>query len=227
MKELVRKDILLQWRQGFWLVYFVVSIIYIMILLNIPEENRMVVSLVMILSDTTMLGVIFIGALVLLEKQQSVIHSLFITPLEPSRYIWSKTISLSTIAITMSILIYLPVWHLSAYTILLLFNTAFTAAIFVLIGLGMAARTETINQYFGRLMMFSFLIILPVFPYLILDRHPAFLLLPYIASLDIMLGVIHPLPLWRIATDSILLLMWGYVAYRYSINQITKFLVYA
>ena len=68
MRELLRKDILLQWRQGFWLVYFIVSIIYVIILLNIPRENRMMVSLIMILSDTTMLGVIFIGALILLGK---------------------------------------------------------------------------------------------------------------------------------------------------------------
>ncbi len=148
MRELFRKDILLQWRQGFWLVYFAISIIYIIILFNIPMENRMMVSLIMILSDTTMLGVIFIGALILLEKQQLVTHSLFITPLHPSHYIWSKTISLSLIAIAMSILVYLPVLHFSMYTLLLFFTIAFTAAIFVMFGIGIASKVETINQYF-------------------------------------------------------------------------------
>ena len=109
MKELLKKEITLQWRQGFWLIYFVFTAIYIAILLNIPEKNRMLVSLILILTDTTMLGVIFIGALVLLEKQQSVIQSLFVTPLEPAQYIWSKTISLTLIAVSMSVLIYLPV----------------------------------------------------------------------------------------------------------------------
>ncbi len=80
MKDLLIKDIQLQWRQGFWLVYFIVSVIYVLVLLNIPAENRMMVSLIMILSDTSMLGVIFIGALILLEKQQKVIHSLFVHP---------------------------------------------------------------------------------------------------------------------------------------------------
>ena len=75
MKELLKKEITLQWRQGFWLVYFVVSAIYVIVLFNVPLEKRMMVSLILILSDTTMLGVIFMGALVLLEKQQLVIHS--------------------------------------------------------------------------------------------------------------------------------------------------------
>ena len=226
MRDLVKKDILLQWRQGFWLVYFVISIVYIIILLNIPRENRMMVSLIMILSDTTMLGVIFIGALILLEKQQSVIHSLFVTPLNPSNYIWSKTISLSLIAITMSILVYLPVMHLSAYTLLLFFTVAFTAAIFVMFGLGIASRVETINQYFGRLMLVSILILLPVVPFLILGQHPAFIILPYIASLDLMLGAIKPLSTWRIILDVFLLCAWGYLEFRYSWNRVNKHLVF-
>ncbi|MCK5691528.1 MAG: hypothetical protein KAI08_01735, partial [Bacteroidales bacterium] len=80
MKLLLKKEITLQWRQGFWLVYFVFTAIYVTVLLNLPEKNRMLVSLILILSDTTMLGIIFIGALVLLEKQQAVIQSLFVTP---------------------------------------------------------------------------------------------------------------------------------------------------
>ena len=226
MKELLKKEITLQWRQGFWLVYFVFTAIYVTVLLSLPEKNRMLVSLILILSDTTMLGVIFIGALVLLEKQQDVIQSLFVTPLEPSQYIWSKTISLSLIAVSMSILVYLPVWHFTAYTLLLLATIAFTAGTFVLLGLGLAARIDTINQYFGLLMGVSMLLILPVLPYMLLEQHPIFLILPYVASLDLMLGAMNPLPIWRVLLDIVLLVVWGYIAYRYAIRRITRYLVY-
>jgi fluoroquinolone transport system permease protein len=226
MKELLKKEITLQWRQGFWLVYFVFTAIYVTVLLSLPEKNRMLVSLILILSDTTMLGVIFIGALVLLEKQQDVIQSLFVTPLEPSQYIWSKTLTLSLIAISMSILVYLPVWHFSAYTPLLLATIVFTAGTFVLLGLGLAARIDTINQYFGLLMGVSMLLILPVLPYMLLEQHPIFLILPYVASLDLMLGALNPLPVWRILLDIVLLVVWGYIAYRYAIRQVTRYLVY-
>lgn len=226
MSELLKKEITLQWRQGFWLVYFVFTAIYVTVLLSLPETNRMLVSLILILSDTTMLGVIFIGALVLLEKQQAVIQSLFVTPLEPSQYIWSKTISLSLIAISMSILVYLPVWHFNEYTLLLLACIAFTAGTFVLLGLGLAARIDTINQYFGLLMGVSMLLVLPVLPYMLLDQHPLFLFLPYVASLDLMLGALNPLPIWRIMLDICLLLAWGYLAYRYALRRVTRYLVY-
>ena len=226
MKELLKKEITLQWRQGFWLVYFVFTAIYVTVLISLPEKNRMLVSLILILSDTTMLGIIFIGALVLLEKQQAVIQSLFVTPLEPSQYVWSKTISLSLIAISMSILVYLPVWHFNEYTLLLLATIAFTAVTFVLLGLGLAARIDTINQYFGLLMGVSMLLILPVLPYMLLEQHPIFLILPYVASLDLMLGAMNPLPIWRILLDIVLLVIWGYIAYRYAIRRVTRYLVY-
>ncbi|NOR34988.1 MAG: hypothetical protein GQ579_09945 [Bacteroidales bacterium] len=226
MKQLLKKEITLQWRQGFWLVYFVFTAIYVTVLLNLPEKNRMMVSLILILSDTTMLGLIFIGALVLLEKQQAVIQSLFVTPLEPSQYIWSKTISLSLIAVCMSILVYLPVWHFTAYTLLLLACIAFTAGTFVLLGLGLSVHVDTINQYFALMMGASMLLILPVVPYMLLDQNPLFLFLPYVASLDLMLGARNPLPLWRIFLDIILLVAWGYIAYKFAIRRVTRYLVY-
>jgi fluoroquinolone transport system permease protein len=227
MNLLLKKEITLQWRQGFWLVYFVISAIYVVVLLNLPEKNRLLVSLILILTDTTMLGVIFIGALVLLEKQQAVIQSLFVTPLEPSRYIWSKTISLSLIAICMSVLVYLPARTFNTYTPLLLGTITFTAATFVMLGLGLAAKIDTINQYFGIQMGVSMLLILPVLPYMLLDQHPVFLFLPYVASLDLMLGARSPLPMWRILLDVILLLAWGYVAYRFALRRVTRYLVYS
>ena len=226
MKLLLKEEITLQWRQGFWLVYFVFTAIYVTVLLNLPEKNRMLVSLILILSDTTMLGIIFIGALVLLEKQQAVIQSLFVTPLEPSQYIWSKTISLSLIAVCMSMLVYLPVWHFTAYTLLLLACIAFTAGTFVLLGLGLAARVDTINQYFGLMMGASMLLILPVLPYILLEQHPVFLFLPYVASLDLMLGARESLPLWRILLDTILLVAWGYIAYKFALRRVTRYLVF-
>jgi fluoroquinolone transport system permease protein len=226
MNLLLRHDIKLQWRQGFWLVYFVIAAIYITVLVNIPSGKRMLVSLILILTDTTVLGVVFIGALILLEKQQAVIQSLFVSPLEPSSYIWSKTISLTLIATVMSILVYIPVWQFTAYTLFLLVCIIFTAGTFVLLGLGLAANVDTINQYFGLQMGVSMLLLIPVIPYLLLGHHPAFILLPYVASLDLMLGAEKPLPSWRVFADLVMLLAWGMLAYRFALKRVKRFLVY-
>jgi len=126
----------------------------------------------------------------------------------------------------MSILVYLPAWTFNAYTPLLLFTIVFTAGTFVLLGLGLAARVETINQYFGLQMGVSMVLILPVLPYMLLEQNPIFLFLPYVASLDLMLGARDPLPLWRILLDAILMVAWGYIAYSYALRRVKRYLVY-
>jgi hypothetical protein len=72
----------------------------------------------------------------------------------------------------------------------------------------------------------TMLLILPVLPYMLLEQHPIFLILPYVASLDLMLGALNPLPVWRIFLDIVLLVVWGYIAYRYAIRRVTRYLVY-
>ena len=79
MKQLLIYDIKLQWRQGFWGIYFFLGLAFLLILFSIPPGERPMVSSLFILSDTSMLGIIFIGALVLFEKQQNVLQSLFVT----------------------------------------------------------------------------------------------------------------------------------------------------
>jgi fluoroquinolone transport system permease protein len=190
-------------------------------------ENRMMVSLLMILADTSMLGVIFIGALVLFEKQQKVNHALWVSPLPLSQYIFSKSLSLSLISISMSILIYLPVWEFRPYVLLIFVCVAATALTFVMLGLGIAAGAEGINRYFGILIGASMLIVLPLVPFLVLDRHPAFIWLPYVASLDLMLGILKPLPAWRMILDLALVITWLVLAYRFSVYRLKKRWVFA
>jgi hypothetical protein len=102
----------------------------------------------------------------------------------------------------------------------------FIAATFVLLGLGIAAKVDSINRYFGVLIGFSMLLVLPLIPYMLLDQNPLFLILPYVASLDLMLGALDPLPLWRILLDAVLLVAWGAVAYRFALKRVKRYLVY-
>ena len=125
----------------------------------------------------------------------------------------------------MSCLVWLPVWQFPAYILVLLPATAVTAATFVLLGLGISAGLKSVNDYFWIQILFSMLICLPVVPYLLLDRHAAFLFLPYVASLDLMLGVLDPLPAWRIIGDTLFMTIWAFLAFRYARRRVNRKLV--
>lgn len=186
MKNLLSFDIKLQWRQGFWLVYMLVCIFYLAILFSIPVESRLFVSILLVLSDTSVLGIIFIGALLLLEKQQNVLQSLFVTPLPVNKYLWSKTISLGLISIVMSTILLIVPNGYDNWFWMRLFVVVTTSVMFTLIGIGMATRANTINQFFMNIIAGSMVIIIPVVPFLLWERFSWLVIFPLNAALEIM-----------------------------------------
>ena len=136
MKQLLKYDILLQWRQGFWFVYFIVSVAFLVLLFNIPQAHRLSATIYILLSDTSVLGITFIGALILLEKQQNVLNSLFVTPLSIRQYLISKTTSLTLLIFCMSLLIAIPTNPPGLHTIPVMLTVILSSVIFTLLGLG-------------------------------------------------------------------------------------------
>jgi fluoroquinolone transport system permease protein len=217
MKKLLRFDILLQWRQGFWLIYFIITLIYLAILFNVPKENRYFMSMFLILTDTSMLGIIFIGALVLLEKQQNVQQALCITPLRTEKYIISKTLSLTLLSFIMSsLLLFLPNKFHSGFWIVLI-AIVLTSILFTLFGIGISAKAKTINGYMAGIMAGSMGALLPIIPYVVLDRPFWLTIFPINATIDL---------LWnddsaaiRIVSSIIMLVLWSFLAFKFSLQQ--------
>ncbi len=74
------------------------SIIYICIINVFPTFMREKIAIIMIYSDPAKNGIVFMGAIVLLEKSQRVLNSLAVSPVKVSEYILSKVISLGVIS---------------------------------------------------------------------------------------------------------------------------------
>ena len=102
-RQLFFYDVLFQFRHGFYLVYLLVSVIYIIILFSIPESHRLMVTNALVFSDTSILGLTFVGAILLLEKQHGTLPSLFVTPLRLHEYLAAKMLSLTLIAVPASL----------------------------------------------------------------------------------------------------------------------------
>jgi fluoroquinolone transport system permease protein len=217
MKDSLKYDIILQWRQGFWFIYFLITLIYLAIIFNVPVENRYFMSMVFILTDTSMLGIIFIGALVLLEKQQNLQHALWITPLRPEKYIFSKTLSLTLLSFTMSsLLLFLPNGFQKEF-LWVLVAVVLTSIIFTLFGIAISAKAKTINGYLAAVMGGSMVVLLPVAPYLILGQPIWLTIFPVNAALDIFWR--DHFILTRLLANIIILLFWVVVAFHFSLQQ--------
>jgi fluoroquinolone transport system permease protein len=113
----------------------------------------------LVFSDTSILGLTFVGAILLLEKGQNLLQGLFVTPVRLFEYLTAKVISLALIALLASAAILIIPNGFVPSLGLFLPGVFLTSCIFTLIGLAVGARFQTMNGFlFGTMagtMIFS------------------------------------------------------------------------
>lgn len=214
-------DIRYQFKYGFYMLYTVISAIYVGALLLCPNEYRSKAASIVILTDPAMLGMFFIGGIWLLEKEEGLHRFWKISPLRPIEYIVSKAISLSLISTVAAVIIALAGVGRGISLIQLAAGVFFGAFVFNIIGLITASYASSVNRY------------------MIIATPPALLLStpPVLAAF----GISHPLfdavpgmALWRIISDSIgmpvksgivhwaILLLWALLALLFAQKRIPQ-----
>lgn len=68
LRSLFLWDIRFQAKYGFYFLYAVLTVIYLIVLLAVPENWREKTAAILIFSDPASMGLFFMGAIVLLEK---------------------------------------------------------------------------------------------------------------------------------------------------------------
>ncbi len=138
-------DVRFQYKYGFYFTYGIFCILYVALLYVFPESWREKAAVIMIYSDPAAMGLFFMGAIVLLEKSQRVLNALAVSPVTVSEYINAKIGSLMLISLLTSFLIAIAAGLDNMVS--LLASTALTSAIFTLLGLIVATRIKSLNQY--------------------------------------------------------------------------------
>ena len=100
-----------------------------------------------------------------------------------------------------------------------------TSFMFTLFGLGISAQVNSINQYLGRIILFSLGIIIPVIPFLWFDNMGWLVIHPVNAALDIMISVSKGAITKITYTELLLLIPWTIGAYYYAVKQFNKFIL--
>jgi fluoroquinolone transport system permease protein len=208
----IRNDIRLQWRHGFYLAYLLVSGCYIFLLHFLPDAVREPAAVLITFSDPGVLGFFFIGGFILLERDQGIHDPLFVTPLTLRTYIWSKTLSLTLLSLLSSLIIHIAVFGLAASLLFYAAGVALTSIFFTLLGLGVALRTQTMNGFFLKGTLWSFLFLLPMAERAGLD-FILFILMPSHASLNLLEMPFTGIRVSSLIYSILLLSIWCWGAY--------------
>jgi fluoroquinolone transport system permease protein len=185
----IKADVKFQVKQGFYAVYIIITLIYMLIIYQLPEQmGKMLVPLI-IYFDPSIVGFFFIGGIVMLEKSQGVLDYLVVTPLRSKEYLMAKAISLTVLAIVASSVIALVTYKEAVHWPLLILGIGMSSLLFTLYGFFVAAKCKSVNEYFVKMIPYMFLIVLPCFLMFIESPYSwIFNIFPSVAGLKVVYG---------------------------------------
>ncbi len=222
----VLADIRFQLKHGFYLVYAIITVMYLIILSFLAENILSVALPLIVFSDPSVLGLFFIGGIILMEKGQGVLMVLVVSPLRTSEYILSKVLSLTIVSVLAALAI---TWFSNYPTVnwwLLLVATILTSGIFTLLGIMINAGCNTVNQYMLRTIPYMLLFILPCFALLGFPYSEFFVIIPSVAALKLMLGAYHGISGFETAALVIYLFAINYILLKLAVTTFEKRIVY-
>lgn len=160
--QVIHNDMRYHLKYGFYLIYTLLTICYIMILqqLTDPTLKNLAASLI-IVSDPAVLGYFFIGGIWLLEKDEALHSYLAITPVTSMEYILGKITSLGSVS-TLSATIIGIVTVPTTQPFLLASVVFLSSCFFTLIGLIFATFAKTVNGYLLSSVPPALLLLTPV-----------------------------------------------------------------
>ena len=202
----LKADVRFQFKQGFYLVYILLTLIYMVILGKLPTAWKSTVIPLVLFSDPSMVGFFFIGALLMLEKVQGVIQYVVVTPLRSIEYLLAKVLSLTILAVAATIMITLATYGYELNWFLLILGVILTSCFFVFYGFIVSIRCTTLNQYFIKMIPYLLLIVLPCFSLIGFPYAWLFNIFPSVAGLKLVYGAFNGIDPISAAALSIYLL---------------------
>ncbi len=145
LRSLFLWDICFQAKYGFYFLYAVLTGIYVSILFALPENWQEKVATILIFSDPAAMGLFFMGAIVLFEKNQHTPCAFAVSPVRPMEYIIAKTGSLSVISLVVAAILGLAANVAHLYIVL--FGTVISSVVFTLLGMIIATKISSLNQF--------------------------------------------------------------------------------
>ena len=144
ISALIREDIRLQLRHGFYALYTILTIFYILLLSAVPAAWNHTVAAFAIFFDPATMGLFFMGAMMLFERNQRIQQALAVSPVSPNEYICGKLASFGLISLLVA-----AVLALFSHSLLLpvLAGTLLASFMFTLLGIIAASHIKSLNQF--------------------------------------------------------------------------------
>ena len=174
---LVFSDIRFQFRYGFYSIYGVLTLVYLGLLYALPDAWRGDAAIIMIFTDPAAMGLFFMGAIVLFEKNERVLDSIAVSPVGAWEYVLSKLVSIGLISTLVTAVIGLGAGVVHS-PLLFLVSVFLCSCLFSALGLIAACKIKTLNQFFLASVPLEVLTVIPAVLWMFFVPSDLFVLHP-------------------------------------------------
>ncbi len=220
-------NVKLQFRHGFYYAYLFVCVVYVITLRLVDTGIREVLTPVLIFSDPSMLGIFFIGGIVLLERDDNTLESLFVTPMKSADYCIAKAVSLAVLALSSSLVLAVAGTGGFAFNWpSLIAGTVLTSSLFTFLGLSVSVRANSVIDYVLTVIPVVIVAVVPLLRHFGVSDSYLFYLIPTQASLTLIAYGLTPgsSPLWELLLSGGILIVWNIATWRWAGNRFRKHL---
>ena len=194
-------------------------------------QDQTQIHTVLLFFDPAIIGIVFVGALVLFEKSENILQALVLTPMKTDDYLLSKIISLTILSIiSATVFISLMViFNETEFNIFyLITGIILTSVMLILLGFIIVSRVQNINGYLlGIIISFLALTFPPLLDLFGLFENPVFYLWPTQASFLLFDGVFlaSNLELWEIIYGIGYQVLWIGILYYLAKEAFYKYII--
>lgn len=160
---LIKGDMFFQWKYGFYSLYCLMIIIYMVIFSFFSGDVKDTIVSICVYSDPAAMGMFFMGAIILLEKSQRTINSIAVSPVSTREYILGKIVSIGIISFIVGSV--LMTQGYSENLFLTFLGIFLGSVIFSLCGIIVGTKIESLNQYIVWTIPFEIVGFAPVILY--------------------------------------------------------------
>lgn len=222
--HLIKHDFKLLSRNKIVGISVFVSIAYVLSFKGLTTFGNMDKLLVLVIfNDPALLGFLFIGVMLLFEKNENTFQALLVTPVDKRFYILSKSISLTLIATFCCIFMGIATKNFDFNLTLFILASLTTSMLFSFIGFWVVIPEKNFNRYLLKALGWLLLLSIPFLGYFEVTEYYWYVLFPTQPAIDLFSASLNDtLSLPRFIYDIVAMTAWLIFAFFMAYKNIIK-----
>ena len=204
----LKLDFQLQLRYGFYYAAIFITLVWAVIIRLLPAWSMSAALPVVMFTDLATVGFFFIAGMILFEKGEQTLFAVVVTPLRFWEYLTSKLVTMTVLAIIISMVVVVVAVGLNFNPFLLVLGVSLLSLIALLIGFIAVSPFNSISSFIIPSQIFLIPLGLPLIYYLGWWPHPVFYLIPTQASLLLLKSAFESIATWQLVYAVIYQIAW-------------------